>query len=143
MSKKISSKILLSTKNPLPQLVKNPTSKSSAKMTKNALVQPIKRSTSRNISTNPLPKNQRSLTDTSGKRILPSSERRNTIAILFAKSADILPIITQISQQKLFVSFTTCSTLPYFLTMKMLNPSSQNSQRKMIIQPSFLLNQQI
>ena len=29
---------------------------------------------------------------------------------------------------------------PYFLAMKMLNPSSQNSQRKMIIQPSFLIS---
>ena len=43
MSKKISSKILLNTKNPLPQFVKNPTSKSSAAMTKSALVQPKKK----------------------------------------------------------------------------------------------------
>ena len=138
---KISSKILLNTKNPLPQPVKNPTSKSSAKMTKSALVQPTKRSTSRNISINPLPKNRRSL-DTFEKKILPSSERRNTITVLFAKGTAILPAIAQISQPSLFVLFNTYNNLPYFLTTKMLNPSSQNSQRKMIIQPSSLLIQQ-
>ena len=131
----ISSKTLLNTKNPLPQLVKNPTSKSSAKMTKSALVQPPRRSTSKNISTNPLSKNQRSLIDTSEKKILPSSERRNTIVVLFTKSADILPTTALISQPKLFVSFNTYINLPYFLTPKMLNPFSQSSQKKMIIQP--------
>ena len=70
-------------------------------------------------------------------------KKRNTIAVLFAKSVDILPAIAQISQQKLFISFSTCSNLPYFLTTKMLNPSSQNNRRKMIIQSSFLPNQQI
>ena len=143
VSKKISSKILLNTKNPLPQLAKNPISKSSAKMTKSALVRQTRKSTFRNTSTNPLPKNQKSLTDTSERRILPSSEKRNTIVVLFARNADILPAITQISQPSLFVSFSTYSNLPSFLTTKMLNPSSQSSPRKMIIQPSFLLTQQI
>ena len=50
-------KDLIEQKEPLPQSIKNLTSKSSAKMTKNALVQPTKRNTSRNISINPLPEN--------------------------------------------------------------------------------------
>ena len=124
-------KDLIEHKEPLPQPVKNPTSKSSAKMTKSALVQPTKRSTSRNISINPLPKNRRSL-DTFEKKILPSSERRNTITVLFAKGTAILPAIAQISQPSLFVLFNTYNNLPYFLTTKMLNPSSQKNPRKMI-----------
>ena len=77
------------------------------------------------------------------KRILPNSDRRNTIAALFTRNADILPAIAQISQQKLFVSFSTYNNILSFLTTKKLNPSSQNSPRKMIIQHSSLLIQQI
>ena len=117
MSKKISSKILLNTKNPLPQPVKSPILRSNAKMTKSALVQQKRRSTS----TNPLPKNQESLIDTSERRILPNSERRNTITVLFARSTNILPVIAQISEQKLFVSSNTYNNLPCFLTAKMLS----------------------
>ena len=106
MNKKTSSKTSLKINSPLPQPAKNHTSKSSAKMTKNALVQPRRKVISKSTLID-LPKEAKNLTDTSRRRINPSSEKRSTTVVSFAKNAVTLPEIVQTSLLKLFVSFNT------------------------------------
>ena len=77
-------KDLIENRQPFTSACKNHTSKSSAKMIKNALVQPKRKVISKSILTY-LPEKAKTLTNTSERKIHLSSENRNIIVVSFAK----------------------------------------------------------
>ena len=129
MSKKSFSKIPWKTKNLSLKLVKNPISRSSAKMKRSAFVQPKRKNIFRSTSIkNHPPKN---LSGISRKKMFPNTERKSTTVVSSVRNAIILLETALTSLPKLFVSYSIFNILHYYLKMKMLNQTFLNSQNKM------------
>ena len=128
MNRKTSSKISLKTDNLLPEPVKNYILKSSAKMTKNALVQPRRKAISKSTPTDLLRK-AKNLTYTSRGKIHPPSLEKRSITI-----------VVQTSLSKLFALFNIYNNLPCVLIRKILSLISLNRQNMMIIIHPYRVN---